>query len=80
MAVRSGHNGVLLAAMQAPSLTPATLELALVTAMYACNADASELLLMAGADPRCLHAPDNPPALLLAAACEGTDMLMMVEQ
>jgi hypothetical protein len=47
-AVRSGNNGLLLAALQSPSITPATLELALVTAMYGCNADAAELLLMAG--------------------------------
>jgi hypothetical protein len=47
-AVRSGNNGLLLAAMQSPSITPASLELALITAMYACNADSSELLLMAG--------------------------------
>jgi hypothetical protein len=46
--VRSGNNGLLLAVLQSPSITPAALELALVTAMYGCNADASELLLMAG--------------------------------
>jgi hypothetical protein len=96
--VRSGNNGLLLAALQSPSITPSTLELALVTAMYGCNADAAELLLMAGkalrcapnqtslsihreagADARCLNAPDNPPALLLAAACDGFEMLQMVD-
>jgi hypothetical protein len=33
----------------------------------------------AGADARCLNAPDNPPALLLAAACDGFEMLQMVD-
>jgi hypothetical protein len=46
--VRSGNNGLLLGAMQSPSITSASLELALITAMYSCNADSSELLLMAG--------------------------------
>jgi hypothetical protein len=49
--VRSGKNGLLLAAMQSPTVTLGSLELALVTAMYGCNADLSELLLMAGDFP-----------------------------
>ncbi len=97
--MRSGNNGLLLGAMQSPSITSASLELALITAMYSCNADSSELLLMAGkvlpvasgsendyvynqpgTDARCLNAPDNPPAFLLAAACDGSEMLELVDQ
>jgi hypothetical protein len=33
-----------------------------------------------GADARCLNAPDNPPAFLLAAACDGSEMLELVDQ